>query len=55
MPQVFTRLGDGNKAPEGLDRSFDPRTSLCNLVNLNPAFVSLHSDPRFESLLRWMG
>jgi hypothetical protein len=54
MPQMFARLGDKNKAPEGLDRSLDGRTAIGKLVTVNRAFVSLHSDPRFESLLRRM-
>jgi hypothetical protein len=55
MPQVFARLGDKEKVLKGLDRSFDARTSLCTFVNVDPAFVSLHSDPRFESQVRRMG
>ncbi len=55
IPQVFTRPRDKQRASDRLDRSFDARTGLCTLVNVDPAFVSLQSDPRFESRVRRMG
>jgi len=55
MPQLAARLGDKQKALEGLERNFDERSPLATLVNVDPAFDSLHSDPRFENLIRRMG
>jgi tetratricopeptide (TPR) repeat protein len=55
IPQVYARLGNKEKALEGLERNYDERASLATLVNVDPAFDSLRSDPRFESLIRRMG
>jgi TolB-like protein/DNA-binding winged helix-turn-helix (wHTH) protein/tetratricopeptide (TPR) repeat protein len=55
MPQLAARLGDKQKALEGLEHNFDERSALATLVNIDPAFDSLHSDPRFENLVRRMG
>jgi hypothetical protein len=52
---VYARLGNKEKALEGLERNYDERASLATLVNVDPAFDSLRSDPRFESLIRRMG
>jgi tetratricopeptide (TPR) repeat protein len=54
-PQLFARLGDKEKALEALGRNLDERTSLSTLVNVDPAFDSLHSDLRFGNVLRRMG
>jgi tetratricopeptide (TPR) repeat protein len=55
LPQADARLGNKEKALEGLERNYDERASLGTLVNVDPAFDSLRSDPRFESLIRRMG
>jgi adenylate cyclase len=55
MPQLLARLGDTEKALQGLNRGFDERASLITHVNVDPAFDSLHSDPRFLSLVSRVG
>jgi TolB-like protein/Flp pilus assembly protein TadD len=54
-PQVYTRLGDKEKALEWLERSYEERGTLGTLMNVDPAFDSLQSDPRFRDLVRRMG
>jgi len=54
-PQVYARLGDKEKALEWLERTYDERGTLGTLMNVDPAFDSLHSDPRFRDLVRRMG
>ena len=55
MPQLFARLGDKENALEELNRGFDERASLTTRVNVDPAFDSLSSDPRFQNLVQRMG
>jgi TolB-like protein/DNA-binding winged helix-turn-helix (wHTH) protein len=55
IPQIFARLGERDKALEGLARNSDERASLGTLVNVDPAFDSLHADPRFRALIQRMG
>jgi hypothetical protein len=46
----------GHRASLGeLERNYDERASLLTLVNVDPAFDPLRSDPRFNSLIRRMG
>jgi TolB-like protein len=54
-PQVYARLGDKEKALEWLERTYDERGTLGTLMNVDPAFDSLRSDPRFRDLVRRMG
>ncbi len=54
-PQVYARLGDKEKALEWLERNYEERVTLGTLLNVDPAFDSLHSDQRFEDLVRRMG
>jgi TolB-like protein/DNA-binding winged helix-turn-helix (wHTH) protein len=54
-PQVYTRLGDKEKALEWLELSYEERGTLGTLMNVDPAFDSLQSDPRFRDLVRRMG
>jgi TolB-like protein/DNA-binding winged helix-turn-helix (wHTH) protein/Tfp pilus assembly protein PilF len=55
MPQIYARLGDKEKALEGLELNYDEREALGTLVNVDPAFDSLRSDPRFQNLVKRMG
>jgi TolB-like protein/Flp pilus assembly protein TadD len=55
VPQVYARLGDKQKALERLNRSYEEREALGTLLNVDPAFDSLHSDQRFGDLVRRMG
>jgi len=54
-PQVYARLGEKEKALEGLDRNYEERKALGTLLNVDPAFDLLRSDPRFVELVRRMG
>ena len=54
-PQVYARLGDKEKALKGLERNYEERATLGTLLNVDPAFDSLHSDQRFDDLVRRMG
>ena len=54
-PQVYARLGDKERALRGLERNYEERATLGTLLNVDPAFDSLHSDPRFGDLVRRMG
>ena len=53
--QVYARLGDNEKALKALERDYQQRESLATLVNVDPAFDSLRSDPRFKNLTWRMG
>jgi TolB-like protein len=54
-PQLYARLGDKQKALEWLDQNYKERRALGTLLNVDPAFDSLHSDQRFGDLVRRMG
>jgi TolB-like protein/DNA-binding winged helix-turn-helix (wHTH) protein/Tfp pilus assembly protein PilF len=54
-PQIYARLGDTQNALEWLNRNYDERRALGTLLNVDPAFDSLRSDPRFGDLVRRMG
>jgi hypothetical protein len=50
IPGSETRKGHGE-----LERNYDERANLLTLVNVDPAFDALRSDPRFNSLIKRMG
>ena len=54
-PQVYARLGDKERALRGLERNYEERATLGTLLNVDPAYDSLHSDQRFSDLVRRMG
>lgn len=54
-PQVYARLGENEKALQGLQRNYEVRRALGTLLNVDPAFDSLRSDQRFGDLVRRMG
>jgi hypothetical protein len=54
VAQDYARLGDTEKAFYWLNRCFQEGAGM-NFVKFDPAFDSLHSDPRFADLLRRMG
>jgi TolB-like protein/DNA-binding winged helix-turn-helix (wHTH) protein/Flp pilus assembly protein TadD len=54
-PQVHARLGDKDKALQGLENDYKERAPLNTLVNVDPAFDPLRSDPRYRDLVRRMG
>ena len=53
--QVYARLGDEEKALKELQGNYEERFPLATLVNVDPAFDSLRSDPRFKELVWRMG
>jgi hypothetical protein len=54
-PQVYARMGQKEKALEGLQLNYEERRSLGTLLNVDPAFDSLRSDQRFGDLVRRTG
>ena len=54
-PQVYAQLGDEQKALKELQRNYEERLPLATLANVDPAFDSLRSDPRFKELVWRMG
>jgi TolB-like protein/DNA-binding winged helix-turn-helix (wHTH) protein len=54
-PQVYARLGEDEKALQGLERNYQERRVLGTLLNVDPAFDSLRSDQRFADLVRRVG
>jgi hypothetical protein len=54
VPQVYSRLGEKEKAMASLERNFEDRAPLVTLLKVDPALDTLHSEPRFNDLLRRM-
>ena len=54
IPQVYSRLGEKEKAMVSLERNYEDRAPLVTLLKVDPALDTLHSDPRFADLLRRM-
>ncbi len=52
---VYAGLGDTASAFEWLDRAAGDRSNWLVWLKLDPRFVSLHGDPRFDALLRRVG
>jgi serine/threonine protein kinase/Tfp pilus assembly protein PilF len=52
---VYTGLGDKDEAFAWLERAFEERHPGLVLVNIDPRFDSLRSDPRFTDLIRRLG
>jgi TolB-like protein/DNA-binding winged helix-turn-helix (wHTH) protein/Flp pilus assembly protein TadD len=55
LPQVYARLGDADKAMEALRRGYESRNFFVTFMKVDPAYDSLRSDARFESLVQRMG
>jgi TolB-like protein/Tfp pilus assembly protein PilF len=51
---IFTGLGDKDKALEWLHKAHEDRSAYLVLLNVEPIWDSLRSDPRFTDLLRRM-
>jgi serine/threonine-protein kinase len=51
---IYTALKDRERAFEWLERAFAERADWMVFLNVDPRFKSLHSDPRFQGLLRRM-
>lgn len=52
---VYAGMGDNDKAFEWLEKDFQNRRYGMHELRLEPAFVSLRSDPRFKDLAKRMG
>jgi DNA-binding winged helix-turn-helix (wHTH) protein/Tfp pilus assembly protein PilF len=52
---MYARGGDRDKAFAWLETAYTRRVSLLTNANVDPAFDSLHSDPRWDDLLRRIG
>ena len=55
IPQVYARLGEKDLALEWLGRNYESRTNFTTYMNVDPAYDSIRSDPRFESLAKRIG
>ncbi len=53
-PQVYSRLGEKEKAMVSLEKNYEERAPLVTLLKVDPALDALHSEPRFSDLLRRM-
>src|SRR5260370_37199625 len=51
---AYARTGDKERALQSLQKAIAQREFRLILLNVEPAFDSLHSDPRFQDLLRRM-
>jgi TolB-like protein/DNA-binding winged helix-turn-helix (wHTH) protein/Tfp pilus assembly protein PilF len=54
-PQVYARLGETEKALQGLENNYEERKALGTLLNVDPSFDTLRSDSRFLDLVWRMG
>jgi hypothetical protein len=53
---VYAFVGDKDKAFEWLDKAYEEREGQgISLLKCEPAYKSMHTDPRFAALLRRMG
>jgi eukaryotic-like serine/threonine-protein kinase len=52
---IYTGLGDRDQAFTWLERAFEERHPGLVLINIDPRFDSLRSDPRFTDLIRRLG
>ncbi len=52
---IYSSLGKNDKAFEYLEKAFDSKFSHLFMLKIDPRLQSLHSDSRFESLLRRIG
>ena len=55
IPQVYARLGNKDLVLEWLGRNCEARTPFTTYMNVDPAYDSIRSDPRFENLARRIG
>ena len=55
LPSTFVYLGDPRRAIAGLEDWYSDRNPYLAYLNVDPDYVSLRSDPNFQSLLRRIG
>jgi len=52
---IYARLGDKDQAFNWLEKAYEEHDPMFFFLNVNPMFQPLHSDPRFQDLLRRIG
>lgn len=52
---IYTGLGDRDQAFVWLEKAYEERHPYLTLINVEPVFDSIRSDPRFANLLRRIG
>jgi tetratricopeptide (TPR) repeat protein len=55
LAQVYLTLGEKDRAYECFEKACDERDPWVLWNKVNPVFESLHSEPRFQELLRRVG
>jgi len=55
MAMINGRLGEKTEALRWLDKAYEERSGWLTYLKVDPEFDNLHSDPRFQELLRKMG
>ena len=55
MVDFYASLGEKDRAFEWLEKAYEERARLLVFINIDPAYDSLRSDPRFADLLRRIG
>ena len=51
---LYARLGNADAAMKYLERAYEERDRLIVGLQVDPAFVGMRNDPRFQELLRRM-
>ena len=55
MAEVYAVMGDADKAFELANKAYVEKDEWMTTIKISPDFVSLHSDPRYQALLKKMG
>jgi adenylate cyclase len=55
IAELYSRLGDRDRAFAWLERGYAMRISTIAVINIDPALDPLHDDPRWDDLLRRIG
>jgi hypothetical protein len=51
----FARAGDADRAIDWLEKAFENRSPLLGLIQVDPDFAGLRTDPRIAALVRRIG
>ncbi|MDQ6786398.1 MAG: hypothetical protein M3033_06215, partial [Acidobacteriota bacterium] len=51
----YAKLGEKDEAFAWLEKAYQERFYALTILKVDPRFESLHSDPRYDDLLRRMG
>jgi DNA-binding winged helix-turn-helix (wHTH) protein/TolB-like protein len=55
IAEIYIGLGEKDRAFEWLEKAYEDRTWLLRILNVEPIFDPIRSDPRFTDLLRRIG